>query len=68
MGCVDSKRHFAALCSLWYPVAACLRRFFIAIARVAVNEDESGRTAVGPLCLSAGSIPKEKQARMEVKD
>ena len=63
VGVIASRRHFAGLRSLWYPVLCCLHRFFIAIARVAVNEDESGGTAIDPCVWSAGSVPKRKEVK-----
>ena len=52
LGVIDSWRHFAGLCSFWYPVLFCSLRFFIAIARVAVNEGGEGRGGLLlPLCL-----------------
>ena len=52
------RRSFAGLC--------CLNLFFIAIARVAVNEDESGGIAINP--VFGGAVPKEKKARVEVRN
>ena len=57
---IDSKRLFAELCGLWYPVVRDLHRFFIAIARVAVNEDESGRRLLTLVCGLLGLFQKKK--------
>ena len=62
MGVIDSRRHFAGLCSLWYPVVCNLHRFFIATARAAVHEDEFGGTAVDPCVWSGGSAPKKEES------
>ena len=39
---LDARREFARACRTWYPVVRDLHRFFIAIARVFVNEDGKG--------------------------
>ena len=54
----DSRRHFAGLCNLRCPVVSSLHRFFIAVARVAVNEDGAGGTAVDPC------VCKERKAKV----
>ena len=36
---MDVRRRFVSACFLWYPVVLELHRFFVAIARAAVNED-----------------------------
>ena len=36
---IDVRRRFLSACSSWYPVVLDLHRFFVAIARAAVNED-----------------------------
>ena len=36
---VDVRSRFLSACSFWYPVVLDLQRFFIAIARAAVNDD-----------------------------
>ena len=63
LGVIDSWRHFAGLCSFWYPVLFCSLRFFIAIARVAVNEGGAGRGEEGccyPCVWSDGLCLKKK--------
>ena len=46
---MDARRNLAGACSRWYPVVRDLHRFFIAIARTAVNADDGGSTAPHPL-------------------
>ena len=57
VGVIDSRRHFAGLGSFWYVVASSLHRLSLAVARMAVNEDESGETAIDPCLWSAGAVP-----------
>ena len=58
---VDARRNFVGVCSRWYPVVCHFHRFFVAIARAAVNHDDGGGTAPNPLVWSAGSLPKKRR-------
>ena len=40
----DARRVFNRACARWYPVVCDLHRFFIAIARAALNEDGGAGT------------------------
>ena len=50
---IDVRRRFLSVCSSWYPVVLELHRFFIAIARAAVNDDGC-----------AGGLAKKRQIRV----
>ena len=39
---LDARREHAGACRIWYPITRDLHRFFIAIARVIVNDDGKG--------------------------
>ena len=60
---IDARRHLSGVCSLWYLVARDLHRFFIAIARAAVNDDDFGGTATDP----RGSVPKRRKVSEGVR-
>ena len=45
---IDARRNFVGACRVWYPVIRDLHRFFIAIARVIVNDDGKVCTAPDP--------------------
>ena len=65
-GVIDSEHHFVGL--IGTRLCPAFHRFSVAIAR-AVNEDGSGRgTAINPSVWSAGAVPKEKKAKVVVKD
>ena len=64
---IDARRHLSGVCSLWYLVARNLHRFFIAIARAAVNDDDFGGTAIDPCVRSAGSVPKRRKVSEGVR-
>ena len=54
----DSGRHLVQACRYWYPIDCDRHRFFIAIARAAVNDDGLGGTAPNPLvCLACWLSP-----------
>ena len=60
LGVIDSRRHLAGSCDLWYLAVSSLHRLFVAIATMAVNEDESGGTAINPCVWSAGAVQRER--------
>ena len=62
-GVIDARRHQSGVRSLWYPVVCDLHRFFMAIARVASNEDDSGRLVFGLL----GLCPQKKKKHEGVR-
>ena len=49
------------VCHHWYPVVCDLHRFFIAIARVLVDDDGLDDSAPDPLVWGAGSLPKRRR-------
>ena len=50
-------------CSSWYPVVLELHRFFIAIARAAVNDDGCAGVALHPTVWSSGDLAKKRRVR-----
>ena len=53
----DARRAVTA-CRVWYPAIRDLHRFFIAIARVIVNDDGKGGTAPDPFVWCSGARGK----------
>ena len=64
----DSRRHLVQACRYWYPIVYDLHRFFLAIARAAVNDDGLGGIAPNPLVWSVGSLPKRRRVIEAVED
>ena len=52
---IDVRRRFLSACSSWYPVVLELHRFFIAIARAAVNDDGCAGVALHPTVYGGAS-------------
>ena len=61
---VDVRRRFLSACSSWYPVVLDLHRFFIAIARAAVNDDGYAGVALHPTVWSNGGPVKKRKVRV----
>ena len=61
---MDVRRRFLSACSSWYPVVLELHRFFIAIARPAVNEDDCAGVAFHPTVWSSGGLIKRRKVRV----
>ena len=61
---MDVRRRFVSACSLWYPVVLELHRFFVAIARAAVNEDGCAGVALHPTLWSSGGLVKRRKTRV----
>ena len=61
---MDVRRRFLSACSFWYPVVLELHRFFVAIARAAVNEDGCARVALHPTVWSSGGLVKRRKVRV----
>ena len=61
---MDVRRRFLSACSSWYPVILDLHRFFIAIARAAVNEDGCAGVALHPSVWSGGGLVKRRKVRV----
>ena len=56
----DARRLVNRACVRWYPVVCELHRFFIAIARVALNDDGLAGTSLHPVVWSAAANPKRR--------
>ena len=61
---IDVRRRFLSTCSSWYPVVLEIHRFFIAIARAAVNEDGCAGVALHPTVWSSGGSAKRRKVRV----
>ena len=55
---IDARRRLLKIGSHWYPIMFDLHRFMIAIARVSVNHDGRGGTALDLLVWDQGSRPR----------
>ena len=58
---VDVRGRFLSACSSWYLVVLDLHRFFIAIARAAVNDDGHAGVALHPTVWSSGGPAKVRR-------
>ena len=58
---IDARRNLSRVCARWYPVMLDLHRFFIAVSRAVVNQDDGSGTAPDPLVWSAGAQPKRRR-------
>ena len=65
---IDLKRQVLFVCKSWYPLIPDLHRFFIAVAREAVNSNGRGGTSLHPLVWSAGCVPKRRRVLQAVRD
>ena len=66
---MDVRRRFVSACSLWYLVVLELYRFFVAIARAAVNEDGCAGVALYPTVWSSGEgLVKRRETRVSAWD
>ena len=61
---MDVRRRFLSACSSWYPVVLDLHRFFIAIARAAVNEDGCAGVALHPTVWPSGGPTKKRKVHV----
>ena len=52
----------------WYPLVCELHRFFIAIARAALNDDGLAGTSLHPVVWSAGANPKRRRVERAVRN
>ena len=59
---------FTQTCHVWFPIYDDLHRFFIAVDRVVVNNDDNGGTALDPTVWSAGTAPKKRKVDRVVRD
>ena len=63
---IDSRRRLLKARSHWYPIMFDLHRFMIGVARVSVNHDGKGGTALDPLVWDQGSKPKVRKLAIRV--
>ena len=63
---IDARRRLLQARGYWYPIMLDLHRFVIAIARVSVNHDGRGGTALDPLVWDQGSRPKARELAVRV--
>ena len=63
---IDARRRLLKTRSYWYPIMLELHRFMIAVARVSVNHDERGGTALDPLVWDQESRPKARKLAIGV--
>ena len=61
---IDVRRRFLTAYASWYPVVLELHRFFIAIARAAVNDDGCAWVALHPTVWSSGGLAKRRKVRV----
>ena len=52
----------------WYPLVCELHRFFIAIARAALNDDGLAGTSLHPVVWSAAANPKRRKVERAVRN
>ena len=64
----DARRLVKRACARWYPVVKELHRFFIAIARAALNEDGLAGTTLHPDVWSAAANPKRRNVERAVRN
>ena len=64
----DVRRKIGRACAKWYPVVQKLHRFFIAVARTALNEDGASGTALHPVVWSAATNPKRRRVEQAVRN
>ena len=64
----DARRAFNRACARWYPVVCDLHRFFIAIARAALNEDGVAGTSIHPVVWAAAANPKRRRVEPVVRN
>ena len=55
-------------CQHWYHIVCDLHKFFIAIARSAVNDDGLGGSACNPLVWRADSLPNRRKIVEAVRE
>ena len=63
---ITTRRRLLQVRSHWYPIVTDLHRFMTAIARVSVNHDGRGGTALDPLVWDQGSRPKVRKLAVRV--
>ena len=63
---IDARRRLLQARSYWYPIMTVLHHFMIVIARVSVNHDGKGGTALDPLVWDQGSRPKVRKLHIRI--
>ena len=63
---MDSRRALLGARNQWYPIMLRLRRFMVAVSRVAVNHDGPGGSAPDPLVWDQGSNRKQREIETRV--
>ena len=58
---IDIRRRLVSACSFWYPVVLNVHRFFVPVARAAVDEDGHAAKALHPTVWSEGGLPKRRR-------
>ena len=64
----DARRLVNRACARWYPLVCELHRYFIAIARAALNDDGLAGTTLHPVVWSAAANPKRRRVERAVRD
>ena len=64
----NARRTLNKACTRWYPVVCDLHRFFIAIARAALNEDGSAGTSLHPVVWATAVNPKRRRVEPVVRN
>ena len=64
----DAWRLVNRACARWYPVVRDLHRFFVAIARAALNDDVLAGTSLYPVVWSAAANPKRRRVERAVRN
>ena len=64
----DARRLVNRACVRWYPVVRDLHRFFIAIARAALNEDGLAGTSLHTVVWAAAANPKRRRVEPVVRN
>ena len=64
----DARRPFNRACARCYPVQQEIHRFFIAIARTALNDDWVAGTTLHPVVWSAAADPKRRRVEQAVRN
>ena len=65
---IDAGRCYLAACSDGYPLMYDLHRYFMATARVVVNEDGHGGSAPHPIVWDRGRQPKRRRVLQAVSE
>ena len=64
----DARRLVNRACVRWYPMVCELHRFFIAIARAALNNDGLAGTSLDPVVWAAATNPKRRRVEPVVRN